>query len=100
MYYYSTSRVESFVGALISVMVMILMVIPVWIMCKLTASGTGLPQEYKAVGVWLVFTLLFSMIISLLTKARRHELFAAAAAYAAVLVVFLTNYPMSQSSGK
>jgi len=91
--YYSASRVESFVGAIISILVMTLMVIPVWIMCHLTATGEGVVTEYKAVGVWLVFTLLFATIMSLLTKARRHELFAASAAYAAVLVVFITNFP-------
>jgi hypothetical protein len=86
------------VGIVITLLVMALMVIPVWIMCKVTSLGQGLPTEYKAVGVWLVFTLLFATIMSLLTKARRHELFAAAAAYAAVLVVFLTNYPLSNGT--
>jgi len=95
--YYSASRVESFVGAIITIFVMSLMVIPVWIMCHLTATGDGVVTEYKAVGVWLVFTLLFATILSLLTKARRHELFAASAAYAAVLVVFITNFPNSSN---
>jgi len=95
--YYSASRVESFVGAIITIFVMTLMVIPVWIMCHLTATGDGVVTEYKAVGVWLVFTLLFATILSLLTKARRHELFAASAAYAAVLVVFITNFPNSSN---
>jgi hypothetical protein len=42
-----------------------------------------------AIGVLMVFTLLFAAAMSLLTKARRHELFAATAAYCAVLVVFI-----------
>jgi hypothetical protein len=39
----------------------------------------------------LVFTLAFSAVLSLFTKARRHEILAAAAAYYAVLVVVLGN---------
>jgi hypothetical protein len=40
----------------------------------------------------VVFTLLFSAAMSILTKAARHELFAASAAYCAVLVVFISNF--------
>ena len=46
----------------------------------------------NAVGVLMVFTLLFSAAMSLLTKAARHELFAASAAYCAILVVFIGNF--------
>jgi hypothetical protein len=44
-------------------------------------------ETFNAVGVLIVFTLLFSAAMSLLTKAARHELFAASAAYCAILVV-------------
>jgi hypothetical protein len=47
---------------------------------------------FNAVGVLIVFTLLFSAAMSLLTKAARHELFAASAAYCAILVVFIGNF--------
>lgn len=43
------------------------------------------------IGTLLICTLAFSSILSLFTKARRHEILAAAAAYCAVLVVFLGN---------
>lgn len=46
----------------------------------------------NAVGLLIVFTLLFSAAMSLLTKAARHELFAASAAYCAILVVFIGNF--------
>jgi hypothetical protein len=48
-------------------------------------------STFDAVGIMVVFTLLFSAAMSLLTKAKRHELFAASAAYCAVLVVFISN---------
>lgn len=49
-------------------------------------------NTFNAVGVLMVFTLLFSAAMSLLTRAARHELFAASAAYCAILVVFIGNF--------
>ena len=49
-------------------------------------------NTFNAVGVLIVFTLLFSTLMSLLTKAARHEMFAASAAYCAILVVFIGNF--------
>ncbi|TAQ88780.1 hypothetical protein B7494_g2872 [Chlorociboria aeruginascens] len=46
--------------------------------------------------VVLTFTLIFSAALSLLTKAKRHEIFGAAAAYCATLVVFIKNIPKVQ----
>ena len=40
-----------------------------------------------------VFVLAFCMALSIMTSAKRHEVFAATAAYCAVLVVFLANLP-------
>lgn len=60
-------------------------------MYKLTTIGER-NSTLDAVGVLVVFTLLFSAAMSLLTKAQRHELFAASAAYCAVLVVFISNF--------
>ena len=39
----------------------------------------------------MIFTLLFGCSMSALTTAKRQELFAASAAYCAVLVVFVSN---------
>ncbi|KAF6240808.1 hypothetical protein HO173_001481 [Letharia columbiana] len=43
----------------------------------------------------MVFTLLFAAALSVCTKAKRHEMLAATATYAAVLVVFLGNFNSS-----
>lgn len=61
-------------------------------MYQLTSLGKGTHGTFDAIGVLVVFTLLFSAAMSCLTKAKRHELFAAAAAYCAVLVVFISNF--------
>lgn len=49
-------------------------------------------NTFNAIGVLIVFTLLFSAAMALLTRAARHEAFAASAAYCAVLVVFIGNF--------
>jgi hypothetical protein len=92
MYYYSASRIEAFVGLIITTIIFILLVLPVVSMYKLTSFGGPSHGTFDAIGVLVVFTLLFSAAMSSLTKARRHELFAASAAYCAVLVVFISNF--------
>ncbi|KAJ4333900.1 hypothetical protein N0V87_007270 [Didymella glomerata] len=89
--YYSPARVEKLVGIIITFIIFVLLVLPVVAMYKLTTIGER-NSTLDAVGVLVVFTLLFSAAMSLLTKAQRHELFAASAAYCAVLVVFISNF--------
>ena len=59
-------------------------------MYELTSIGDR-TSTFDAIGILVVFTLLFSAAMSLLTKAARHELFAVSAAYCAVLLVFTSN---------
>lgn len=70
-----------------------LLAAPVLTMYRLSNLNTD-KSMFAAIGVLMIFTLLFAAAMSLLTKARRHELFAASAAYCAVLVVFIgsTNF--------
>ena len=116
--FYSSTRIDKLVNILITFVIFILLVIPVVTMYHLTNKadhggsspannsttsnhnpssaggtvGTGSRDTFNAVGVLIVFTLLFSAAMSLLTKAARHELFAASAAYCAILVVFIGNF--------
>jgi hypothetical protein len=108
--FYSSSRIDKLVNILITFVIFILLVIPVVVLYHLTstsaitnlagADGTVSASAvddynhdlFNAVGVLIVFTLLFSAAMSLLTKAARHELFAASAAYCAILVVFIGNF--------
>ena len=108
--FYSSSRIDRLVNILITFVIFILLVIPVVTLYRLT-STSNLPggngsdaivpasavedynrDTFNAVGVLIVFTLLFSAAMSLLTRAARHELFAASAAYCAILVVFIGNF--------
>jgi hypothetical protein len=98
VFYYSSSRIEKLVGLIITLIIFILLVLPVVAMYKLTCIGER-NSPFDAVGILVVFTLLFSAAMSLLTKAKRHELFAASAAYCAVLVVFISNFSNVQYGG-
>lgn len=77
----------------ITSVIFVLLAAPVLVMYKLSCLKTT-EAVFAAIGVLMVFALLFAAALSMLTKARRHELFAASAAYCAVLVVFIgsTNF--------
>lgn len=114
--YYSSTRIDALINILITLVIFILLVVPVIAMYLLTStpnhtvaflsngtdsstsSNGGEATSFtthdtlNAVGVLMVFTLLFSAAMSMLTKAARHELFAASAAYCAILVVFIGNF--------
>ncbi|PSN67486.1 hypothetical protein BS50DRAFT_600854 [Corynespora cassiicola Philippines] len=93
VHYYSPSRVAKLVNLIITTVIFILLAAPVLSMYQLSTLNTT-QAIFAAIGVLMIFTLLFAAAMSLLTKARRHELFAASAAYCAVLVVFIgsTNF--------
>jgi ABC-type transport system involved in cytochrome bd biosynthesis fused ATPase/permease subunit len=88
--YYTRSRIERLVVAIITVMILVLLVIPIYIMYQLVHGGNN-RTDAICIGVLMVFTLAFSAVLSLFTRAKRHEILGAAAAYCAVLVVFLGN---------
>lgn len=97
---YSATRIDKMVNIFITFVIFILLVIPIVTMYHLTSSidldgntpAVTSRNTFNAVGVLIVFTLLFSAAMSVLTKAARHEMFAASAAYCAILVVFIGNF--------
>ena len=91
LFYYSPSRVNTLVGLIITTVIFVLLILPVVAMYWLTSFDTH-DSTFRAIGVLIVFTLLFGAAMSVLTRALRHELFAASAAYCAVLVVFISNF--------
>ena len=48
-------------------------------------------DEQKRLGLIAGYTIAFAVCVGLVTKAKTHEVFAATAAYAAVLVVFVSG---------
>ncbi|KAM3066685.1 hypothetical protein ACMFMG_002395 [Clarireedia jacksonii] len=93
LHYYSKPRKDVFVTSLLVLILLLLLILPVFILYRLTAHHNLDITYTVSIGVLLVFTLIFSAVLSLFTQARRHEIFGAAAGYCAVLVVFISNIP-------
>ena len=83
----SQDRLNVVTNVLITVIAAVLLLIPVSILNEVAASTRG----FVPLGIILTFVLLFALCHATLTKAKKQEIFAATAAYAAVLVVFLSN---------
>jgi hypothetical protein len=54
-------------------------------------------EEKTVLGLIAAYTIAFALCVGLLTNAKRSEIFAACSAYAAVIVVFISN-PLGNSS--
>ncbi|CAG8952924.1 hypothetical protein HYFRA_00007638 [Hymenoscyphus fraxineus] len=88
---YSRGRISVVVSIIILAAILVLLIVPVYILWRLTRSVKSGEEIAVVIVVLLVFTLVFSGILRLFTRAKRHEILAASAAYCAVLVVFVGN---------
>lgn len=89
----STERLDIFLQIVITIIATVLLLAPVFTLFRLqptTQAEFHSKSNYQILTVF-VFTLVFSASCSIFTKAKRQEVFAATAAYSAVLVVFLGN---------
>lgn len=79
----------------IDVIVRLILTITTVSLLMLPSAVLYILPEHRALKIVLIllFTLLFSSALTVFTKAKRHEQFAATAAYCAVLVVFISNFP-------
>ena len=84
MAYTSERRLQIAVGALNAIIAAILLFGAI---CNLYY----VPSEKKRLALIALYTILFATCVGLLTRAKRPEVFAAGAAYAAVLVVFVSG---------
>jgi len=78
---FSRERINYVVSLIITIMILALLIIPVYLLWNLSKGGDDMSNTTTAVimGVLLVFTLVFSAVLSLFTRAKRHEILAAAA---------------------
>ncbi|KAG9237005.1 hypothetical protein BJ875DRAFT_419069 [Amylocarpus encephaloides] len=88
---FSRERINIVVSLLLTATVLSLLVAPIYILYHLTRDNHADKTATTTIMILLVFTLLFSGVLSLFTRAKRHEILSAAAAYCAVLVVFIGN---------
>ena len=89
----SADRFDVLIRIVYTVIAAILLLVPVFVLFRLQPLS---PDEfrrqsnYQILTVFL-FTLAFSALLGIFTRAKRQEVFAATTAYSAVLVVFLGN---------
>jgi hypothetical protein len=80
-------------------MILLLLIVPIYLLYHLVTTLRSNRADADCMGVLLVATLAFSAVLSIFTRAKRHEILASAAAYCAVLVVFLGNVPQISAGG-
>ncbi|KAF6237536.1 hypothetical protein HO173_004426 [Letharia columbiana] len=89
----SLDRLDNVLRAIVTMVAAILLLVPVYVLFKLQPTNMSDVERrgnYQILTIF-IFTLLFSASCSIFTQAKKQEVFAATAAYSAVLVVFLGN---------
>lgn len=78
--FFNRERINIVVSLIITVKILALLIVPVYILWKLTRTIENNKMVRVIIGVLLIFTLVFSAVLMLFTRAKRHEILAAAAA--------------------
>lgn len=91
--YYTKARIEVLVNLILLLIILVLLIVPTYLLYHIVETSGGGRADGACMCVLLVATLAFSAVLAAFTRAKRHEILAAAAAYCAVLVVFLGNVP-------
>lgn len=78
IHYYDRRRIAKCVTFLITILILVLLMIPIWLLYKSSVNGT-IGTTNDTIVMILSFTLIFSAALSLFTKAKRHEIVAASA---------------------
>lgn len=78
--YFTKNRVDCFVTLIITAMILILLIVPIYLLWNLSEEMQTVHTNAIIIGVLLSFTLVFSAVLSFFTKAKRHEILGAAAA--------------------
>lgn len=99
--YCTRRRIEYATNVIITITILSLLIAPIYVLYHLT-NGAVIDGHTTAIciGTLLIFTLAFSAVALFFTRAKRHEVLAAAATYCAVLVVFFGNIPVLQGVPK
>lgn len=81
--YYSRERINLTASGVILVVILALLMVPIYLLYHLISTTNGVftgQATAQCIGILLVFTLAFSAVLSLFTRAKRHEILGAAAA--------------------
>ncbi|OTA53990.1 hypothetical protein K449DRAFT_469683 [Hypoxylon sp. EC38] len=86
LHFYSRGRRQAVARIILAIVACGTLLVP-------TALLFVVPNRGARLGIISIFTLLFGSVVALITLAKRHEIFAATSAFAAVMVVFVSNIP-------
>ena len=78
IHYYTRSRIASLVTLLMTILVLLLLVFPVWLFYQLSLTSE-ITNNPETLAFLVLFTMLFSFAVITFTKARRHEVLVASA---------------------
>ncbi|GAB7325601.1 hypothetical protein MBLNU13_g09592t1 [Cladosporium sp. NU13] len=81
--YYTQSRIDLCASSLITFMIVALLIVPIYLLYNLVKDTDGKLDDHATgvcIAILLVCTLLFSAVLSVFTRAKRHEILGAAAA--------------------
>ena len=85
--YYTRERINICASLVIMMVIVALLIIPIYFLYTLEKASSRAEEQSverdrtgACMGILLVFTLLFSAILSVFTSAKRHEVLGAAAA--------------------
>ena len=89
----SARRLDIFLRIVLTIIAVVLLLAPVIILVQLQPNEPSqvTRRNWLQIMTIFLFTLVFSGSCSIVTRAKRQEVFTATAAYCAVLVVFLAN---------
>jgi hypothetical protein len=73
-------KINVIASLIITGLILTLLIMPVWLLWKLTRGARSEEIMGIIIMVLLLFTLAFSVVLSLFTRAERHEILASAAA--------------------
>lgn len=78
--FFSPDRIAVAANLIIAMMLTLLFVAPISLLYYLSTSTSGLRRAVASIGVLMFFTLVFTALTSIFTRAKRHEVTGAAAA--------------------
>lgn len=81
--YYTQARIDLLASSMITFMICALLIVPIYLLYSLVKDQDGKLDSHTTsvcIVILLVCTLLFSVVLSLFTAAKRHEILGAAAA--------------------
>lgn len=91
---YSSQRYDAIATSIVLILITFLLIIPVYIIWRLTRNTQATNSISPIIGVMLSFTVIFSFVLLKFTKAKRHEILAAAAAYASQGTIYIQSTDM------